>query len=543
MKSPRSSETSLYELALSSERPPHPLQVSPTTFKSMLTALIDLLIEEHLPATLWLKFPKGDTWEAEINRYCTTATAPYTLYTLGSSQSDGSEVAALSPSRQPSYLDQVSDLTAAELAGTAHSPAADAPVLMHQPRPTSLSVAVQSQRIALPLGPESQFKREYLLLVMTEEFCGLILAHRPRSVRLSKLEPGLSERPLWLEDLSPNPDEDVERRHPLLAVYGFESDTIRRVLGGIQQAIAPAAAPDPVRADLEALVTHWDEWVLPAADITPNPRIVGQLIAKQLQIQEEMWHSTATYRRQAETASALQMENEELQNAIRLKDEFLKTVGQELRTPLATMKTALSLLNSPSLKPPQRQRYMDMLTHECDRQSSLITSVLELVQLENMDDAAVTQPLRLSDVVPGIVSTYQPLAQEKGILLAYTVPQDLPAVSCTIPWLRQILINLLHNGIKFTPKGGRVWVTAKLQGDYVQIEVRDTGTGIAASDIPKIFDRFYRVRQTSSGEDSNGAGLGLSIVQQLLLKCGGSISVKSKLGEGSTFNVLLPVYR
>jgi signal transduction histidine kinase len=543
MKSPRSSEASLYELALSSERPLHPLQVSPTTFKSMLTAILDLLIEEHLPATLWLKFPKGDTWESEITRYCTAATAPYTLYTLGNSQADLAEAATPASSGHLSHLDQVSDLTAAELAGLVDSPAADSPVLTHQPQPTSLNVAAQSQRVVLPLGTESQFKREYLLLVMTEEFCGLILAHRPRSVRLSKPDSSPPERPLWLEELSHNSDEDIERRHPLLAIYTFESDTICRVLEGIHQAIAPAEAPESVRADLESLVAHWEEWVLTAASITPNTRIVGQLLAKQLQIQEEMWHSTAIYRRQAEIATGLQMENEELQNAIRLKDEFLKTVGQELRTPLATMKTALSLLNSPSLKPPQRQRYMDMLTHECDRQSSLITSVLELVQLENMDDTAVTQPLRLSDVVPGIVSTYQPLAQEKGILLAYTVPQDLPAVSCTVPWLRQILINLLHNGIKFTQKGGRVWVLAKLQGDYVQIEVRDTGIGIAAADIPKIFDRFYRVRQAGSGEDSGGAGLGLSIVQQLLLKCGGSISVKSKPGEGSTFNVLLPVYR
>ncbi|WP_448601839.1 ATP-binding protein [Thermoleptolyngbya sp.] len=543
MKSPRSSEASLYELALSSEHPLHPLQVSPTTFKSMLTAVLDLLIEERLPATLWLKFPRGETWESEITRYCTAATAPYTLYTLGNSQGDLAEASTPSSSGPLPYLDQVSDLTAAEMAGLVEGPAVDSLVLTHPPQPTSLSVAAQSQRIALPLGAESQFKREYLLLVMTEEFCGLILAHRPRSVRSPKPDSSPPERPLWLEELSPGSDEDVERRHPLLAIYTLESDTIRRVLEGIQQAIAPAAAPDAVRADLEALVTHWNEWVLPAADRAPNPRVVGQLLAKQLQIQEEMWHSTAIYRRQAETAAVLQMENEELQNAIRLKDEFLKTVGQELRTPLATMKTALSLLNSPSLKPPQRQRYMDMLTHECDRQSSLITSVLELVQLENMDDTAVTQPLRLSDVVPGIVSTYQPLAQEKGILLAYTVPQDLPAVSCTVPWLRQILINLLHNGIKFTPKGGRVWVLAKLQGDYVQIEVRDTGIGIAAADIPKIFDRFYRVRQAGSGEDPGGAGLGLSIVQQLLLKCGGSISVKSKPGEGSTFNVMLPVYR
>ena len=133
----------------------------------------------------------------------------------------------------------------------------------------------------------------------------------------------------------------------------------------------------------------------------------------------------------------------------------------------------------------------------------------------------------------------QPLAQEKGIMLAYTVSTDLPPVFCVTAWLKQIVINLLHNSIKFTPPGGQVWVKGCVQGDYVQLEFRDTGIGIASSEIPKIFDRFYRVRAVTS-EDS-GAGLGLTIVQQLLLRCGGSVSVKSKAGEGSTFNVLLPI--
>ena len=133
------------------------------------------------------------------------------------------------------------------------------------------------------------------------------------------------------------------------------------------------------------------------------------------------------------------------------------------------------------------------------------------------------QPVRLSDIVPGVVSTYQPLAQEKGIMLAYTVPQDLPEVSCLSAWLKQIVINLLHNSIKFTPTGGQVWVRSRLQGDYVQLEFRDTGIGIPTSEIPKIFDRFYRVRPVA-GEDAGGAGLGLTIVQQLLLRCSGSIS-------------------
>jgi two-component system, OmpR family, phosphate regulon sensor histidine kinase PhoR len=167
--------------------------------------------------------------------------------------------------------------------------------------------------------------------------------------------------------------------------------------------------------------------------------------------------------------------------------------------------------------------------------------VLDLVQLENVTDQTSMQPLRLGDIVPGVVSTYQPLASEKGIMLAYTIPEDLPAVSCLNPWLRQIVINLLHNGIKFTPTGGQVWVKAKRQGDFVEIEFRDTGIGIAATEIPKVFDRFYRVRPSVT-EDSGGTGLGLSIVQQLLWRCGGSISVKSRLAEGSVFSVMLPIY-
>ncbi len=203
------------------------------------------------------------------------------------------------------------------------------------------------------------------------------------------------------------------------------------------------------------------------------------------------------------------------------------------------MKTALRLLDSPQLKPPQRQRYMQLLYTECDRQNSLIIGLLELVQLEDESQPSVMPSVQLADIVPGVVSTYQPLAQEKGIQLGYTVPTGLPAVSCLETWLRQIVINLLNNGLKFTPTGGQVRVRATLQGEYVQLAFSDTGIGIAASEIPKIFDSFYRGRSTTS--EDTGAGLGLTIVQRLLLRCGGSISVTSQLGEGSNFKVLLPV--
>ena len=208
--------------------------------------------------------------------------------------------------------------------------------------------------------------------------------------------------------------------------------------------------------------------------------------------------------------------------------------------PLTNMKTALTLLDSSQIKGVQRQRYLHLLHVECDRQTSLITSLLELLQLDREPSSAL-HPLHLIDIVPGVVSTYQPLAQEKGIQLGYTVPDTLPPVSCLETWLRQIVINLLHNSIKYTPSGGQVSVQAKLQDDYVQLEVRDTGIGIAPGEIPKIFVRFYRGRP-APGNMFSGAGLGLTIVDQLTRRCGGSISVTSRVGAGSTFKVLLPVH-
>lgn len=244
---------------------------------------------------------------------------------------------------------------------------------------------------------------------------------------------------------------------------------------------------------------------------------------------------------------------------LRLKDELISNIVEELRTPLTNMKTALTLLNSPHLKPIQRQRYLEVLHKECDRQTTLINSLLALIQLERDLERDHLRPLQLADIIPGIVSTYQPLAREKGIILGYTIPQSLPPISCLENWLKQVVIQLLDNAIKFTPRGGQVSVKAKSQEDYVQVEFRDTGIGIPHRELPRIFDRFYRIRQGNNetleaNSDSqspllethsllSGAGLGLTLVQQILIQCGGSVTVQSRVGEGSIFNVMLPIYR
>lgn len=482
---------SLYQLAKSVEPVPQTLLVRPTTLLSMASSVIDLLIEQQISATLLVKLPPGEIWSAQIQRYHQQVGVPHAIY-ICSCQSQNS--AHITP---PTASEDDKD---------------------------------QYPLVSVQLLLNSRLRREYFLLVIASQFCSLILVHRPSIKRRNRNNKPTSEsgrKSIALE-------QKRQPRH--LAICSFEGQVIQQVLRGIKQAIAPNQ-PQLTAASLDAplQLLAWDS-VLSCCPPTPNPVLLEQLLTKQICVQDEIWHSTTTNR----AAAALQLQNQELLNTLRLKDEFLSNLCQELRTPLTNMKTALTLLNSPQLKPPQRQRYLQLLNTECDRQNSLITGFLDLMELDRAVEPTALQPVRLSDIVPGVVSTYQPLAQEKGIMLAYTVPVELPAVSCPSSWLKQIVINLLHNSIKFTPTGGQVWVRSRLQGDYAQLEFRDTGIGIATSEIPKIFDRFYRIRAVAH-EDVSGAGLGLTIVQQLLLRCGGSISVKSKLGDGSVFNVLLPI--
>ncbi|MBF2029883.1 MAG: histidine kinase [Oscillatoriales cyanobacterium C42_A2020_001] len=511
------SDVSLYELALQSESPPSALPISPSTLKSISDSLVNLLIEQEIPAIVWAKFPRGDVWRTGLEQYASLEGMAQAIY-LFAQQRDDSDAAN------------------------------------DDEKVSAIATTVKAPVFTIQLPPESSLRREYFLFIWSAQFKGGVFAHRPRSVQAFKPP---EQTALSFDVLTsygqPSQllDSTQERKQLLLALCSFETPLIERVLQGLEQAIAAvplqfgacstsALVISPSGAAIE-LIQHWQSLVSKIPPTSTNSVLLGQLISSQIQYQEELWHRNSLYRKQAEQSDSLRLQNEELTNTLRLKDEFLNNVGQELRTPLTTIKTALSLLNSPSIKPPQRQRYMDLITKECDRQSSLITSLLDLAHLDQTAEQAALPPVRLVDVVPSVVSTYQPVAEEKGVLVSYTIPEDLPAVACMTNWLKQIVINLLHNGIKYTLEGGNVWVRAKQQGDYVQLEVRDTGIGIAPTEIPKIFDRFYRVRQ--SADDSSGAGLGLTIVQQLLLHCGGSISVKSKLSEGSTFNVLFPIYK
>ncbi len=443
MHLPSTSELSLYQLALDALASPEPFSVSSTTLNSLVEALIDVLIEEKIPATVWVKLPPIQGWQAQLKRYQQQSGVPQTIYLCRCLGDD---------------LEEETD------------------------------VNDNSPFFPVQLAPGSILKQEYFLLILGEPFSSLIVAYQPEPAVLSQSQ-------------------------PLLALCTFERQVIQQVLEGIRGVIAEANTTS------KELLEKW-ETLFSLSSASDEKTLLSQILVKQLQRTEVLVHSATT-------------------DNLHHQEEFLKRVAQELRTPLTNMKTALKLLDSAQLMPIQRQRYMQLLNTECDRQNSLITGLLELVQLESDPQPTVMRSVQLVDIVPGVVSTYQPLAQEKGIQLGYTVPVGLPSVSCLESWLRQIVINLLHNSLKFTPTGGQVRVKVTLQGEYVQLAVSDTGIGIATGELSKIFDSFYRGRPTTA--ENTGAGLGLTIVQKLLIRCGGSIAVTSSLGEGANFKVLLPV--
>ena len=214
---------------------------------------------------------------------------------------------------------------------------------------------------------------------------------------------------------------------------------------------------------------------------------------------------------------------------------------RELRAPITTIKTALSLLDSPSLKPTQRSKYLEMIRGECNRQNALLDGTARLLDIEKQSLANI--PANVTEILPAVVETFQPLAGERGISLSCNLPTDvpLPLVSCSAAWLKQIAMNLLDNSLKFTLRGGAISVYGTVQSNYVQLEFRDNGVGIHSADLPKIFDRFYRGRNLPPDNPVSYAGLGLTVVQKILWRCGGSISVVSQVDTGSRFRVMLPI--
>ena len=252
-----------------------------------------------------------------------------------------------------------------------------------------------------------------------------------------------------------------------------------------------------------------------------------------------------TARKQAEElrlhSVRLQAENRQIQEANRLKSEFLANMSHELRTPLnAVIGFAEILRGNATLPETKRNEYLNHIAASGRHLLRLINDVLDLSKVESGKFDLAPEPLRLATVVQEVVAVLQPEAVRKGVQVGTQVDAALGEVALDPARLKQMLYNLLSNAIKFTDSGGRVSVRALPEGpEQMRIEVEDTGIGIAADDLPKLFRQFQQVH-TGMAKNYGGTGLGLVLTRHLAELHGGAVGVRSTPGVGSVFHLILP---
>jgi signal transduction histidine kinase len=242
---------------------------------------------------------------------------------------------------------------------------------------------------------------------------------------------------------------------------------------------------------------------------------------------------------------------ERLQEADRVKSNFLATVSHELRTPLTSVIGYSEMLLegiAGELNEEQRE-YVRTVMEKGDQLLVLITGILDISRMEAGEMKFDKEPFDLDEVVSVALSTIAPHARRKKLALACDLPTDLPPVLGDRDKIRQVLLNLLGNAVKFTPEGGKVAIQAEeaplapnpADGTHgVRVAVRDSGIGVAPEHHARVFDPFFQV-DNSSTREYGGTGLGLSIVKRFIEAHGGHVWVDSQEGEGATFYFTLPL--
>ncbi len=231
----------------------------------------------------------------------------------------------------------------------------------------------------------------------------------------------------------------------------------------------------------------------------------------------------------------------ELQRLESLRQEFVANVSHELKTPLSSIKAYTETLLSGALEDSKNApRFLRRIDDQADRLHELILDMLSIARIESGAGTLELADVSLNRVVAVCVSDYESRIEASRIELRNEVDSEPVIVRADEESLLQILSNLVDNAVKYTPSGGVITVSCRRELADVVIEVSDTGVGIAAEHLERLFERFYRVDKARSRE-LGGTGLGLSIVKHLSQAMGGSVSVESQLGQGSTFQVRIPL--
>ena len=241
------------------------------------------------------------------------------------------------------------------------------------------------------------------------------------------------------------------------------------------------------------------------------------------------------------TVEQLQREHAELERVERIRKDFVINVSHELRTPLASIQGYTETLIDGALNDPaHNMRFLGIIRHNAERLARITEDLLTLSRIEQRRQQFEFEPRLVNGLLHDALELMTPMAGKRNIRLELAAAPADSEVWCDSEAVSQILSNLLDNAIKYTPPGGRITVGATPRDGCMELYVRDTGIGIPPEEVPRLFERFYRVDKARSRE-LGGTGLGLSIVKHLVAAHRGSTRVESRLNEGSTFFFTLPL--
>jgi len=309
--------------------------------------------------------------------------------------------------------------------------------------------------------------------------------------------------------------------------------------------------------DRDRVVADWLAWIKEGQEYSNEFRLAGSETVRWINVQSSPMFSDlgklighvgtvrdVTDRKQAEEERSRlireQVARQEAERANQMKDEFLAILSHELRTPLNAILGWSRLLRSKTFDRDTIEKALETIERNAKSQAQLIEDILDVSRILRGKLNLNKHPIRLESAIKLAIDSLQPLTEEKSIVIELTCSPNVGEVIGDPDRLQQIVWNLLSNAIKFSPQEGKVQVRLESVGDEAQIEIIDSGIGIAPDFLPYVFDRF-RQADSSTTRSYGGLGLGLAIVRHLVEQHGGKVYAENNPGEGAKFTVALPL--
>ena len=288
-----------------------------------------------------------------------------------------------------------------------------------------------------------------------------------------------------------------------------------------------------VSAKIDSLITFRTHSLL-AVPLIVKGKVIGVLEAVNKQRRQPFTQEDEDTLMAVAGQAAVAIENARLFQ----QSDFISEMVHELRTPLMALLTLSELLTRPYLPAENRQEFAHTIQKEVQRLIKMTSDFLDLSRLESGRVQFKRQPINLPEIIKETITVQRQQAAERGIAIELDLPESLPPLMADGNRIKQAMLNLVSNAIKYNQPDGRVLVSAEAQEGMVQVCVEDSGRGIPPKALENLFERFYRVPDSEGY--TTGTGLGLSITQRIIHQHGGTIRVESELGKGSCFLFTLP---